>query len=80
MPELAGMLVRRSLHAAAPSRDRCADCQRTPLPGERVHELDSGRTLCDLCFAALPDERRLAVRTERVHVCDRRLPVAPKAA
>jgi hypothetical protein len=80
MPELAGMLVRRSLRAAAPPGDRCAACRRTPLPGERVHELDSGRTLCDLCFAALPDERRLAVRTERVHVCHRRLPVAPKAA
>jgi hypothetical protein len=79
MPELAGMLVRRSLRASAPT-DRCADCRRTPLPGERMHELDSGRTLCDLCFAALPDDRRLAVRTERVHVCDRRLPVAPKAA
>jgi hypothetical protein len=80
MPELAGMLVRRSLHAPAPAGDRCADCRRTPLPGERVHEIDSGRTLCDLCFAALPDERRLAVRTDRVHVSDRRLPVAPKAA
>jgi hypothetical protein len=80
MPELAGMLVRRSLQAGAPSADRCADCRRTPLPGERVHELDSGRTLCDLCFAALPEERRLAVRTERVHVCYRRLRVAPKAA
>ena len=80
MPELAGMLVRRSLQAGVPSADRCADCRRTPRPGERLHELDSGRILCDLCFAALPEERRLAVRTERVHVCGRRLPVAPKAA
>jgi hypothetical protein len=45
-----------------------------------VHELDSGRTLCDLCFAVLPDERRLAVRTERVHASERPLEVAPKAA
>jgi hypothetical protein len=80
MPELAAMLIRRSLGAAAPATDRCADCRRTPLPGERVHELDSGRTVCDLCFAALPDERRLAVRTERVRVGERRLEVAPKAA
>jgi hypothetical protein len=80
MPELAAMLVRRSLRTAAPSRDRCGACRRTPLPGERVHELDSGRTLCELCFAALPDEKRLAVRTERVPVGDRRLTVAPKAA
>jgi hypothetical protein len=80
MPELAAMLIRRSLGTAAPATDRCADCRRTPLPGERVHELDSGHTVCDLCFAALPDERRLAVRTERVRVGERRLEVAPKAA
>jgi hypothetical protein len=79
MPELAGMLLRRSLHAAAPG-DRCACCRRRPLPGERMHEIESGQSLCDLCFAALPKERRLAVRTERVHVSERRLPVAPKAA
>ena len=80
MPELATMLLRCSLHAVRSSDECCADCRRTPLPGECVHELDSGRTLCDLCFAALPDEHRLAVRTERVHVSDRRLTVAPKAA
>ncbi len=79
MPELAGMLIRRSLGAPAPA-GRCADCRRTPLPGERVHELDSGHTICDLCFAALPDERRVAVRTERVPVSGRRLSVVTKAA
>jgi hypothetical protein len=80
MPELAAMLIRRSVGAPAPASGRCADCRRTPLPGERVHELDSGHTVCDLCFAALPDERRLAVRTERVPVSERRLLVVPKAA
>jgi hypothetical protein len=80
MPELAGMLLRRSLGKLSGSGDRCAGCRRTPLAGERLHELDSGAVLCDLCFAALPDERRLAVRTERVHASERRLPVAPKAA
>ncbi|MBD0281486.1 MAG: hypothetical protein ICV69_04725 [Thermoleophilaceae bacterium] len=79
MPELAAMLLHHSLHAAAPG-DRCAGCRRTPLPGERMHEIESGRKLCDLCFAALPKERRLAVRTERVHVSERRLLVARKAA
>jgi hypothetical protein len=79
MPELAAMLLHHSLHAAAPG-DRCAGCRRTPLPGERMHETESGHKLCDLCFAALPKERRLAVRTERVHVSERRLAVARKAA
>lgn len=80
MPELAAMLLRRSLGTPSASRDLCAACRRTPLAGERMHELDSGSVLCDLCFAALPDERRLAVRTERVHASERRLPVAPRAA
>ena len=72
--------MRRSMGALRPSRDSCAECRRTPLAGERLHELDSGRVLCELCFRALPEERRLAVRSERVHASERRIPVAPKAA
>jgi hypothetical protein len=78
MPELAAMLLRRSVGALAGSRSHCATCQRTPLPGEGLHELDSGRVLCDLCFAELPDERRVAVRWERVHASDRHLAAVPK--
>jgi hypothetical protein len=80
MPDLASILVRSSIGTLAPSGAECGDCHRTPLAGERVHELDSGRTLCDLCFAELPEERRVAVRTERVHVSERRLAVVPRAA
>ena len=79
MPDLAGMLMRRSIGALAPPDD-CHGCRRTPLAGERLHELHGGRTLCDLCFAVLPEERRLAVRTERVHASERRLAVVPRAA
>lgn len=80
MPDLAGLLLRRSLGSLRPARDSCAKCRRTPLAGERLHELDSGRLLCDLCFAELPEERRLAVRSERVHAGERRLAVVPRAA
>jgi hypothetical protein len=45
-----------------------------------MHELDSGRVLCELCFGALPEEHRQAVRSERVHAGERRLAVVPKAA
>ncbi|MGH2782598.1 MAG: hypothetical protein ACRDLA_14545, partial [Thermoleophilaceae bacterium] len=62
------------------ARDSCAECRRTPLAGERVHEVDSGRLLCELCFGELPEERRLAVRSERVRAGERRLAVVPKAA
>ena len=79
MPELAAMLVRSSIGTLPPATASCGECRRTPLAGERVHELDGGRTLCDLCFARLPDERRLAVRSERVHASERRLSVVPAA-
>ena len=80
MPELAAMLVRSSIGTLAQTDSSCSDCRRTPLAGESVHELDGGRHLCDLCFAQLPEERRLAVRTERVHASERRLAVARRAA
>jgi hypothetical protein len=80
MPDLASILVRSSIGTLAPSTVSCGDCRRTPLAGERMHEMDGGSTLCDLCFAGLPDDRRVAVRTERVHASERRLAVVPRAA
>jgi hypothetical protein len=80
MPDLAAMLLRSSIGALRSSGESCGECRRTPLAGERMHELDSGRVLCELCFGALPEERRQAVRSERVHAGERRLAVAPKAA
>ena len=74
------MLLRRSLGSLAPGGSACSSCERTPLAGERLHELDAGPLLCDLCFGALPEERRLAVRSERVGASERRLAVAPKPA
>ena len=80
MPELGSMLLRRSLGSVTGSGSNCSSCQRTPLAGERMHELDSGRHLCDLCFGALPDEQRSVVRSRRVGVSERPLAVVPKAA
>ena len=80
MPDLAAMLVRSSIGTLAQADGSCADCRRTPLAGERMHELDAGPMLCELCFAGLPEERRHAVRSERVHASERRLAVVPRAA
>jgi hypothetical protein len=80
MPELAAMLVRSSIGTLPPVTTSCEGCRRTPLAGERLHELDGGRVLCELCFAGLPEERRLAVRTERVHASERRLVLVHRAA
>jgi hypothetical protein len=74
------MLLRQSLGSLRPAGDGCGECRRIPLAGERLHELDSGRLLCELCFGALPEERRLAVRSVRVRAGERRLAVVPKAA
>src|ERR687896_582015 len=56
MPDLGAMLLRRSLGSLSPSSDGCGECRRIPLAGERPHELDSGRVLCELCFGAPPGE------------------------
>ena len=80
MPDLAGMLLRRSLGSVKPTRGHCGECERTPLAGERLHEMDTGRVLCDLCLAALPEDDRRAVRSERVHAGEVRLAVSARAA
>ena len=80
MPDLANILLRRSVGSLDSGRVPCAGCRRTPLVGERMHEMDSGRVLCDLCLLELPEGDRHAIRTERVHAGERQLPVAPRAA
>lgn len=80
MPDLAGILLRRSVGSLASGRSHCSECHRTPLVGERLHEMDTGRLLCDLCVAELPEEERRAVRSERVPAGERQLAVAPRAA
>jgi hypothetical protein len=80
MPDLGSMLLRQCLGSLGAASDGCGECHRIPLAGERMHELDSGVVLCELCFGALPEERRQAVRSERVHAGERRLAVVPKVA
>jgi len=80
MPELASILLRESARSLDSERKRCSGCRRTPLVGERLHEMDTGRVLCDLCVSALPEHDRRAVRSERVHASERALAVAPRAA
>ena len=80
MPDLTGLFLRRTPEPAADGRPRCSDCRRWPLVGERFHEMASGRTLCELCVADLPEDRRDPVRTELVHAGERHVAVAPRAA
>jgi hypothetical protein len=36
--------------------------------------------VCQLCLARLPESKRQTISTERMHVSDRPLAVAPRAA
>jgi hypothetical protein len=77
------MLLRKSLQSLdslASGEGRCSECRRFPLPGERLHELDTGRILCELCLGALPEKKRRPVRSERVRASDRPLAVVQRAA
>jgi hypothetical protein len=80
MPDLAGILVRKSVGSLSSSRPHCSSCRRTPLTGERLHETDSGRQLCELCVLNMPADDRHFVRVERVHASDRHLSVGPHIA
>jgi len=78
--ELASLILRRSLGAVGHNRDSCSRCHRTPVAGELVHTVESGKVLCSLCLTSLPEAERSTLHSERVHVADRRLAVVPRAA
>jgi phage baseplate assembly protein W len=79
MPDISPFLIRVCM--GAPSQaSSCSQCHRTPLAGERIHRIESGSLLCELCFAALPEEQRVAVRSDRVRASERALSVVPRAA
>jgi hypothetical protein len=42
-------LLRKGLGALTRDRHACADCGRTPLPGERVHLYAGDALVCALC-------------------------------
>jgi hypothetical protein len=47
--DLERALLRKSVGSLTGSRDRCADCGRTPLVGETLHHYAGGATACELC-------------------------------
>ena len=42
-------LLRKSVVSMDAGRERCNDCGRTPLVGERVHHYARGARVCELC-------------------------------
>lgn len=53
--ELEIQLLRSSVGALEAIHERCADCRRTPLTGERVYDYPDGR-VCELCRAVRTEE------------------------
>jgi hypothetical protein len=61
-------LLRKGVGALTAGRDRCSDCGRTPLVGERVHVYAGDRVVCDLCRPRRPAAPE---RSMRVHHFER---------
>ena len=80
MPDIAGILLRKSVGALSTGRAHCSSCRRTPLVGEKLNETDAGRQLCDLCLLDAPASDRKVISVKRIHASERHLPVAPRVA
>jgi hypothetical protein len=51
-----------------------------PLAGELLHELESHSMVCQLCLSDLPETKRVAIASVRVHVSERSLARVARAA
>jgi hypothetical protein len=71
-------ILRLKARRHKPDATRCASCNRVPLAGELMHELESHSVVCQLCLHELPEAKRATVGCERVHVGER--PLAVRAA
>ncbi len=78
--DLSTMLMRRSAGSVANHVETCERCERTPLAGELMHELEDHRHVCQLCLVRLPESKREPVRSDRVRAAERRIAVVPRAA
>ncbi len=77
---LGSMLLRKGVGAMLGGRESCASCRRTPLPGEVLYVLESGRSVCALCRSREPASKREGARPKRVHADKRMLTVSSRAA
>jgi hypothetical protein len=72
-------LLRRGMLVRDAERERCGECGRTPLIGERMYAYDGGAVLCELCRAlsdATPAAWRVVHGPEFGHtmkIADRRV-------
>ena len=73
-------VLRLKANRASAHEHTCSGCRRVPLAGELLHELSSHRRVCQLCLSRLPESKRETISSQRMHVSDRPLLVARRAA
>ena len=73
-------ILRLKARARSADPTRCSGCNRHPLAGELLHELENHRLVCQLCLGELPETKRTTVASERVRAAERPLSVVPRAA
>jgi hypothetical protein len=78
--EIASILLRTRLGALAAEGPRCSHCRRSPLVGERIHELGSGKRVCSLCVSRVAGQEGEPVSSELVRSGERRLAVVQQRA
>ena len=79
-PDLESIMFRKSIGSMESDRPKCSHCRRTPLVGEYLHRLESGKLLCGLCLADLPDDDGAPVESLRLSAAERSISVARRAA
>jgi hypothetical protein len=78
--EIASILLRNSLGSLHSDPPQCSRCRRSPLVGELLYLLGSGRRACSLCVARSASIEGEPVEAERVRSTERRLAVVQQRA
>jgi hypothetical protein len=64
MPALELALLREGVERRDATHERCSDCHRVPLAGERVYLAEADQVLCALCCS---EESNRSLRSRVVH-------------
>jgi hypothetical protein len=78
--EIASILMRNSLGRLQCDEPQCSRCRRSPLVGELMYLMGSGKRVCSLCVARLVSHEGEPVSAERVRSTERPLAVVQQRA
>jgi len=73
--EMSSLLMRSTLDSLRNDEPRCSRCRRTPLVGEFLHVLESGKRVCSLCLPPVVAREGEPISAELVRSGERRLAV-----